>query len=56
MDLNFVGLICSCCEFYKESDEGLECGAFKILKFLIKNGKISLDDVENAKNEILKIE
>jgi len=56
MNINFVELICSCCDFYKESDDELECGAFKILRFLIERGKISPEDIENAKNEISKTE
>ncbi|MFO7968394.1 MAG: hypothetical protein R6U44_12440 [Archaeoglobaceae archaeon] len=50
--VDFVKLICSCCDFYKESDEGLECGAFKILRYFIQNGKISLEEVYTAKNEV----
>jgi len=56
MNLNFVEMICSCCDFYKESDEGLECGAFKILKWLMENKKISPEDIDNAKNEIFRTE
>jgi hypothetical protein len=36
--------ICSKCDFYKEGEK-LECGAFKIAKKLVQEGKISLDDL-----------
>jgi len=52
MDIDFTELICDCCDFYKESDEDLECGAFKILKHLLQNGKVSPDDITKAKEEI----
>lgn len=54
MEINFIGLICDCCDFYKESDEDLECGAFKILKRLLQNGKVSPNDIILAKKEIDK--
>ena len=31
-----IDLICKHCEFYKESDKDLECGAYKILKGLLE--------------------
>jgi hypothetical protein len=54
MTIDYVEIICSCCDFYKESDEDLECGAFKILRWLIETGKLSLDDINSAKNEVCK--
>lgn len=36
--------ICKKCEFYEEG-EALECGAFKISKKLVKEGKINLEDL-----------
>jgi hypothetical protein len=36
--------ICKKCDFYKEG-ERLECGAYKISKKLVENGKISLEDL-----------
>jgi hypothetical protein len=32
---SLITLICKHCEFYKESDKDLECGAYKILKNLM---------------------
>ena len=52
MDKDFlIDLICKHCEFYKESDKDLECGAFKILKGLLKKGIIVPEDVEDALRE-----
>lgn len=36
--------ICAKCDFYKEG-EVLECRAFKIAKKLVKEGKITLDEL-----------
>ena len=41
-------LICTCCDFYKESDEDLECGAFRILKALLQKGIITPEEVSDA--------
>ena len=43
-----IELICKHCEFYKESDKDLECGAFKILKQLLEKGVITPEEVRNA--------
>ena len=43
-----IELICKHCEFYKESDKDLECGAFKILKRLLENGVVTPEEVRNA--------
>ena len=37
---SLIDLICKHCEFYKDSDKDLECGAFQILKRLLKKGVI----------------
>ena len=33
---SLIRLICEHCDFYKESEKDLECGAFKILKGLLE--------------------
>jgi hypothetical protein len=43
-----IDLICKRCEFYKESDKDLECGAFKILKGLLEKGKVTPEEIEDA--------
>ena len=43
-----IRLICHRCEFYKESDKDLECGAFKILKGLLKKGRIRPEEIDDA--------
>jgi hypothetical protein len=43
-----IELICKHCEFYKESDKELECGAFKILKRLLEKGVITLKEMNDA--------
>jgi hypothetical protein len=44
----FIDLICKHCEFFKESEKDLECGAFKILKGLLKKGIIVPEDIEDV--------
>jgi len=51
MDLNkeaLVNLICKCCDFYKDSDKDLECGAYKILQGLLEKGMVTPEDVQDA--------
>ncbi len=51
MDLNketLVNLICKCCDFYKDSDKDLECGAYKILQGLLEKGIVTPKDVQDA--------
>jgi hypothetical protein len=43
-----VALICGECQFYKESDADLECGAFVILERLLLEGKISPADIDRV--------
>jgi hypothetical protein len=43
-----INLICKHCEFYKESEKDLECGAFKILKGLLKKGVITPEEIIDA--------
>jgi hypothetical protein len=45
---SLIDLICKHCEFYKESDKDLECGAFKILKGLLETGAITPEEIRNA--------
>ena len=42
---SLVQLICRHCEFFKESDKDLECGAFKILKGLLEKGIITPEEI-----------
>jgi len=46
-----VELICTHCDFYKESDKDLECGAYKILKGLLDKGVITPEDIHDAARE-----
>ncbi len=48
---SLINLICKHCEFYKDSDKELECGAFKILKGLLKKGVITPEEIEDALRE-----
>jgi len=43
-----IELICKHCEFYKESEKELECGAFKILKGLLEKGVITPEEINEA--------
>ena len=46
-----IKLICHHCEFYKESDKDLECGAFKILRALLNKGVITPEEIQDALRE-----
>jgi len=48
---SLVNLICVHCDFYKESEKDLECGAFKILKGLLKKGVITPEQINDAIRE-----
>jgi hypothetical protein len=45
---SLIGLICKHCEFYKDSEKDLECGAFKILKRLLEKDVITREEIINA--------
>jgi hypothetical protein len=46
-----IALICKQCEFYKDSDKELECGAFKILKGLLEKGVITPQEIIDVLRE-----
>ena len=48
---SLVHLICKHCDFYKESDKDLECGAYKILKGLLEKGVITPEQIIDASRE-----
>ncbi len=48
---SLIDLICKRCEFYKDSDKDLECGAFQILKGLLKKGVITSEQILDATRE-----
>lgn len=41
-------LICKKCDFYKESEKDLECGAFKILRALLEKGVVTPEEILDA--------
>jgi hypothetical protein len=45
---SLIDLICKHCDFYKESDKDLECGAYKILKGLLEKGAITPEEIEDV--------
>ena len=45
---SLIDLICKHCDFYKESEKDLECGAYKILKSLLEKGAITPEQIEDA--------
>ena len=47
-----VRLFCSDCDFYKESDKDLECGAFKLLRLLIDKGTLTMEQLADAVGQI----
>ena len=45
---DLIALICKRCDFYKESDKDLECGAYKILKGLLEKGIVTPQQINDA--------
>jgi hypothetical protein len=45
---SLIHLICNHCDFYKESEKDLECGAYKILKGLLEKGTITPEEIEDV--------
>ena len=45
---DLIDLICKNCEFYKESEKDLECGAYKILKALLEKGLITPEQIKDV--------
>jgi hypothetical protein len=45
---SLIDLICKHCDFYKESEKDLECGAYKILKGLLEKGAITPEEIEDV--------
>ena len=45
---DLVHLICGQCDFYKDSDKDLECGAYKILQRLLEKGIITPKDIHDV--------
>jgi len=43
-----VELLCADCEFFKESDKDLECGAFKLLRLLIDKDVLTIKQISDA--------
>jgi hypothetical protein len=43
----YVNLICTHCQFFKEDDIELECVAFKVLKSMLRKGKITREDINS---------
>ena len=48
---SLIGLICKHCDFYKESEKDLECGAYKILKRLLEKKFITPQEISDALRE-----
>ena len=48
-DADVVLIACSDCPFYKEGeDEELECGAFRLVRHLLRSGTVSVQAVLDA--------
>jgi hypothetical protein len=48
---SLIDLICKHCDFYKESEKDLECGAHKILKRLLEKEIITPEEISDALRE-----
>ena len=43
-----VSLFCADCDFYKDSDKDLECGAFKLLRLLVEKDILTVERINDA--------
>ena len=48
---SLTNLICKHCDFYKESEKDLECGAYKILKRLLEKKILTPEEISDALRE-----
>ena len=48
---SLTDLICKHCDFYKESEKDLECGAYKILKRLLEKKILTPGEISDALRE-----
>lgn len=48
---SLTDLICKHCDFYKESEKDLECGAYKILKRLLEKKILTPEEISDALRE-----
>jgi hypothetical protein len=46
-----IDLIFKHCDYYKESEKDLECGAYKILKRLLEKKVITPEEISDALRE-----
>jgi len=44
----YVTLICTQCKFFMEDDLQLECAAFKVLKTMLQEGRITPVEIKDA--------
>jgi hypothetical protein len=43
-----IDLVCRDCDFWREDERDYECGAFKLMQFLLQNGVLNVQDVIRA--------
>lgn len=48
---DLIDLMCRDCEFWKEDEKDYECGAFKLLSFLLQKKAISVEEIVRAVSE-----
>jgi hypothetical protein len=48
---SLIDLICKHCDFYKETEKDLECGAYRILKRLLEKKIITPEEISDALRE-----
>ncbi len=60
LDKDILDIVCRAkCKFYKEGQEIKEkeyqCGAYKVLKLMIQKGQLTLDDLKNMSEQVIKL-
>ncbi|MHA1264445.1 MAG: hypothetical protein ACTSRS_04340 [Candidatus Helarchaeota archaeon] len=59
LDKEILEIVCRArCKFYKEGQEIREkeyqCGAYKVIKLMLEQGKLSMDDLKQISAQVIK--
>lgn len=46
-----IDMVCRDCDFWKEDERDYECGAFKLLRFLLEKNVITVEEIVQGVSE-----
>ncbi|AIY89441.1 hypothetical protein [Geoglobus acetivorans] len=49
-EIDYRTAICRACDFYKPGDT-LECAGYKVLKYFVETGRLTLEEIELAASQ-----